>query len=43
MNNDQSEKEIPHCKKTGCVEEADVMLHGRFPFCEDHYLEAVQS
>jgi hypothetical protein len=32
-----------YCKKTGCAEEADVLLHGRFPFCEEHYLEVVKS
>lgn len=31
------------CKKEGCGEEVVVLLHGRFPFCREHYMDVIRS
>lgn len=39
MSESDNTDSTKQCKK--CGGDADVMLHGRFPFCEKHYLEVV--
>lgn len=33
----------PECKDDGCNDPAVTMLHGKFPFCQEHYLKVIKA
>jgi len=36
-----AERGICYYTNDGCEKEAEVLLHGRFPLCEDHYRQVI--
>lgn len=41
MTVDRAGTEVPQCKM--CEKDAVTLLHGRFPFCSDHYQDVIQA
>jgi len=38
-----ADKGICYYVNDGCENDADVLLHGRFPLCEEHYRQVIEA